>query len=152
MPTKIPVNGFGRLGKMLAMSQTWPYLMGSQRRMMTQSMKEQDRRDIEGIDRLYGLDREAQKTYVLTRKPDNSLAIHLSESDVTDIVVDTSDIKEAIECAVNAREKQIPKKPKKGVCPNCSSRHVYAATLMTAETFEYCGDCGQALDWSVEND
>lgn len=92
MPTKIPVNEFGRLGKMLAMAQTWPYLMESQRRMMTQSMKEQDRRDIEEIDRLYGLDREAQKTYVLTRKPDNSLAIHLPESDVTDIVVDTSEL------------------------------------------------------------
>ena len=95
MPTKIPVNGFGRLGKMLAMAQTWPYLMESQRRMMTQSMKEQERRDIEGIDRLHGLDREAQKTYVLTRKPDNSYAIHLSESDVTDIVVNTSDLPNA---------------------------------------------------------
>ena len=92
MPTKIPVNGFGRLGKMLAMSQTWPYLMGSQRRMMTQSMKEQDRRDIEEIDRLYGLDREAQKTYVLTRKSDN---IYLLESGVTDIVVDTSELPKA---------------------------------------------------------
>lgn len=95
MPTKIPVNGFGRLGKMLAMAQTWPYLMESQRRMMTQSMKEQERRDIEEIDRLHGLDREAQKTYVLTRKPDNSYVIHLSESDVTDIVVDTSDLPNA---------------------------------------------------------
>ena len=95
MPTKIPVNGFGRLGKMLAMAQTWPYLMESQRRMMTQSMKEQERRDIEEIDRLHGSAREAQKTYVLTRKPDNSYAIHLSESDVTDIVVNTSELPEA---------------------------------------------------------
>ena len=95
MPTKIPVNGFGRIGKMLAMAQTWPYLMESQRRMMTQSMKEQERRDIEEIDRLHGLDREAQKTYVLTRKSDNSYTIHLSESDVTDIVVDTSKLPEA---------------------------------------------------------
>ena len=95
MPTKIPVNGFGRLGKMLAMAQTWPYLMESQRRMVTQSMKEQERRDIEEINRLHGLDREAQKTYVLTRKPDNSYKIHLSEDDVTDIVVNTSELPEA---------------------------------------------------------
>ena len=95
MPTKIPVNGFGRLGKMLAMAQTWPYLMESQRRMVTQSMKEQERRDIEEINRLHGLDREAQKAYVLSRKPDNSYTIHLSESDVTDIVVDTSDLPNA---------------------------------------------------------
>lgn len=60
--------------------------------------------------------------------------------------------KQAIDKAVETLKKQIPKKPKKGVCPNCSSRHVYAATLMTAETFEYCGDCGQALDWSDNDD
>lgn len=95
MPTKIPVNGFGRIGKMLAMAQTWPYLMESQRRLMTQSMKEHERRDIEEIDRLHGLDREAQKTYVLTHKPDNSYTIHLSESDVTDIVVNTSELPKA---------------------------------------------------------
>ena len=59
---------------------------------------------------------------------------------------------EALKKALELFEKQIPKKPKKGVCPNCSSRHVYAATLMTAETFEYCGDCGQALDWSDNDD
>ena len=58
-------------------------------------MKQQERRDIEEIDRLHGLDREAQKTYVLTRKPDNSYTIHLSESDVTDIVVDTSGLPNA---------------------------------------------------------
>lgn len=39
-----------------------------------------------------GKDATGQKTYVLTRKPDNPLAIHLSESDVTDIVVDTSEL------------------------------------------------------------
>lgn len=95
MSTKIPVNGFGRIGKMLAMAQTWPYLMESQRRVMTQSMKEQERRDIEEIDRLHGSVPEAQKTYVLARKPDNSYTIHLSESDVTDIVVDTSELPKA---------------------------------------------------------
>lgn len=95
MPTKIPVNGFGRLGKMLAMAQTWPYLMESQRRMMKQSMEEQERRDIEEIDRLHGLDREAQKTYVLTRKPDNSYVFHPSDSTVTDALVDTSGLPNA---------------------------------------------------------
>lgn len=59
---------------------------------------------------------------------------------------------EALKKTLELFEKQIPKKPKKGVCPNCSSRHVYAATLTKAECFEFCGDCGQALDWSVEND
>jgi glyceraldehyde-3-phosphate dehydrogenase/erythrose-4-phosphate dehydrogenase len=95
MSTKIHVNGFGRIGKMWAMAQTWPYLIESQRRVMTQSMKEQERRDIEEIDRLHGSVPEAQKTYVLARKPDNSYTIHLSESDVTDIVVDTSELPKA---------------------------------------------------------
>ena len=35
MHTKIPLNGFGRLGK----AQTWPYLQEGQRRMLTRSMK-----------------------------------------------------------------------------------------------------------------
>lgn len=89
MPTKIPVNGFGRLGKLTMMAQTWPYLMEGQRRMLTRSMKEQELREIEEIDRRNGLDRETQ-TYALTRKPDNSYVFHLPESTVTDAVVDTS--------------------------------------------------------------
>ena len=61
-------------------------------------------------------------------------------------------VEEACRMGMNALEKQIPKKPKKGVCPKCSSRHIYAATLMKAECFKYCGDCGQALDWSDNDD
>lgn len=54
---------------------------------------------------------------------------------------------EVLKKALGLFEKQIPKKPRKGVCPNCGSRHIYAATLMKAECFKFCGDCGQALDW-----
>ena len=94
MPTKIPVNGFGRIGKLAMMAQTWPYLLEGQRRMLTQSMKEQELREIEEADLRHVLDREAQ-TYVLTRKPDNSYVFHLPESAVTDAVVDTSDLPNA---------------------------------------------------------
>ena len=59
---------------------------------------------------------------------------------------------EALEKALEVLEKQIPKNPKRGVCPSCGSRHIYAATLMKAECFKYCGDCGQALDWSDNDD
>jgi hypothetical protein len=44
----------------------------------------------------------------------------------------------------NALEKQIPKKPKErqgttySFCPCCDSNNIY----------EYCGDCGQKIDWS----
>lgn len=94
MHTKIPVNGFGRLGKMMMMAQAWPYLLAGQRRMLTQSMKEQELREIEEIGRRHGLDSEAQ-TYVLTRKSDNSYVFHLPESALTDAVVDTSGLPNA---------------------------------------------------------
>ena len=53
-------------------------------------------------------------------------------------------ITEALNTAVEALEKQIPKKPKNRegttyfYCPCCDSNNIY----------EYCGECGQALDWS----
>jgi ribosomal protein S27AE len=64
---------------------------------------------------------------------------------------DDSDIKEALECAINALGKQIPKRPleeKKfygiGKCPSCG------AVFLDKNT-NYCGNCGQALDWSGAN-
>lgn len=56
---------------------------------------------------------------------------------------------DAFEMAIEALEKQIPKKvrrehhPKYGratFCPNCSR--------MDVECWFYCPDCGQAIDWS----
>lgn len=94
MPTKIPVNGFGRIGKLAIMAQTWPYLLEGQRRMLTQNMKVQELREIEEADRRHGLDREAQ-TYALIRKSDNSYVFHPPESIVTDALVDTSDLPNA---------------------------------------------------------
>ena len=54
---------------------------------------------------------------------------------------------EAYSVALNALEKQIPKKLKDNgwlYCPICG-RDV----LM--DRFDYCPDCGQALDWSDNN-
>ena len=54
----------------------------------------------------------------------------------------------AFEAAIEALEKQIPKKLKDDgwlYCPICG-RDV----LM--DRFDYCPDCGQALDWSENND
>ena len=61
-------------------------------------------------------------------------------------------VEEACRMGMGALEKQMPRKPNRGVCPSCGSRHIYAATLMKAECFKYCGDCGQALDWSDSDD
>ena len=75
-----------------------------------------------------------------------------------DIVQDVEDLNNAYDVAINALEKQIPKKPTpidyekymdtvknalflKGAywCPNC--KHVVKCGT-------YCSDCGQKLDWN----
>ena len=94
MPTKMPVNGFGRLGKLPLMATAWPYLLKDERRMLTQSMTVQELREMEEADLRHGLDRKAQ-TYTLTCKPDNSYVIHPPESAVTDTVVDMSGLPNA---------------------------------------------------------
>lgn len=71
------------------------------------------------------------------------------------LISDCAD-KEADRCAISraiiALIKQIPQKvvnEKTSVgdyrCPNCN-----AAFIASAGTTQYCGNCGQALDWSDE--
>lgn len=59
----------------------------------------------------------------------------------------------AIDTAIEALEKQIPKKPISlgedidrdvGQCPNCKE------IIDTYEDYKYCSDCGQAIDWGDE--
>ena len=55
-------------------------------------------------------------------------------------------IEEEMKLAINALEKQIPKKPPRHdrmVCPNCNSKARYGHPDES-----YCCHCGQALDWS----
>lgn len=62
--------------------------------------------------------------------------------------------KKAMYLAINAINKQIPKKPTNlrgfgkystviGTCPICGGGN--------NSKYPYCGGCGQALDWEVEN-
>ena len=58
---------------------------------------------------------------------------------------------QALNIAIEAIEKQIPKKtlPEKryyghGRCPSCNA-------VFTDKTTNYCGNCGQAIDWSGAN-
>lgn len=90
----MPVNGFGRLGKLSLVATVWPYLLKDMRRMLMQNMKVQELREIEGTDLRHGLDRKAQ-TYAFICKPDNSCVSHLHDSVVTDAVVDMSDLPNA---------------------------------------------------------
>lgn len=60
----------------------------------------------------------------------------------------TSIVKEALSMARNALEKQIAKKPKDIgwlYCQSCGKK------LDVCEQKNYCGDCGQAIDWSDED-
>lgn len=71
-----------------------------------------------------------------------------------------SDADEALEMAIKALEKQIPKKPIietisastneppliVGFCPNCTTDR----PMVTNRYDLYCRSCGQALDWGSE--
>ncbi len=72
--------------------------------------------------------------------------------------------KEALEFAVKAVEKQIPKKVKREflsiggaitcfeaeICPSCG-KNIYDDEVEVSYN-EHCPECGQALDWSDENE
>ena len=66
---------------------------------------------------------------------------------------------EAIQIAIQALEKQIPKKPMMAYddkvdsnwcsCPICANGIGWE---IHARKIKFCWECGQKLDWSVEND
>lgn len=67
----------------------------------------------------------------------------------------------AIDMAIQALEKQIPKKPIRHTawenfkCPACGSAEILEYDTEYREydkdcKFEYCSDCGQHLDWGDE--
>lgn len=64
--------------------------------------------------------------------------------------IDPPDIYEQCEnLIIAALEKQIPKKPFIFKCPNCQSDNVCVRQDggFSETKFDYCPDCGQALDW-----
>lgn len=62
----------------------------------------------------------------------------------------------AMEIAVDAMEKQIPKKPKVIIdtwsCPTCAGKVEYQTMLgeniIYHGGYDFCQKCGQAIDWS----
>lgn len=69
----------------------------------------------------------------------------------------------AMELAVDALEKQIPKKPidrkgypdgdrdtADGYCPECGLRQIVITPRYFAHHDWYCRDCGQAIDWGTD--
>lgn len=65
---------------------------------------------------------------------------------------DEADIKEAVQCAISALEKQIPKKPigkhTNYRCPVCNRRVRSGKGSSSFGVDYFCQRCGQALDWS----
>ena len=65
--------------------------------------------------------------------------------------------KNALKLAIEALEKQVSKKPlhmhKNYYCPICKEDgQILWDDAIPNDTDAYCGKCGQALDWEVEND
>ena len=81
----------------------------------------------------------------------------LYESDIVEAGDGTPDgqLMLALDMAIEALEKQIPRKTVEqgdGInynCPACG-RYVGYLDAMAWEKPKYCGECGQALDWSGE--
>lgn len=64
-----------------------------------------------------------------------------------------------LENAIEALEKQIPKKPNNIYCPICkrplrkAKEDIgYTGKVKKRKADNYCPGCGQALDWSSENE
>ena len=55
----------------------------------------------------------------------------------------------AFETAIEALEKQIPKKVTKSACPSCNRLFLFRHG--EKRKGDYCDNCGQALDWSDDN-
>ena len=56
----------------------------------------------------------------------------------------------AFETAIEALDKQIAKKVTKSVCPSCN--RIFLFRHSEKRKGDYCDNCGQALDWSDNND
>lgn len=55
----------------------------------------------------------------------------------------------AFKTAIEALEKQIPKKVTKSACPSCN--RIFLFRHGEKRKGDYCDNCGQALDWSENN-
>lgn len=67
------------------------------------------------------------------------------------------DLEQALFIGAKALERQMPKKPKgetdpmfgdvKTVCPSCGNANL-VNPFVRSRVYDYCPNCGQALDWS----
>jgi len=77
--------------------------------------------------------------------------IDLCKGDLSDVGFEC---KENTRVAIECIEKQIPKKLKHEVCPNCNTNNDVIIKHLgnpQAHKFVYCWNCGQKLDWGNED-
>jgi hypothetical protein len=70
-------------------------------------------------------------------------------STVENCEVSSCDKRDATRMAIQALEKQIPKKPLKDYCWHCPrcEEEAYWDTDYGQQKFRYCHNCGQKIDW-----
>ena len=69
--SKIPLNGFGRIGRLAMAGQTLPLMNETAKAVFDEGIERERQRELEKMDELPDPD---ANTYVITRKPDDSLA------------------------------------------------------------------------------
>lgn len=88
--------------------------------------------------------------------PEEAIEILQHEHDYAQLL---SHVNKALNLAIEALEKQIPKKPSDitspvvrwGICPVCKGEpFALGRPNRIFDSCNYCSNCGQALDWSDE--
>lgn len=74
-----------------------------------------------------------------------------------ELTVESGIINEALKIIENAVEKQIPKKAEHedgvwSICPNCGGSVCNDTEHAVNKEVSYCEHCGQAIDWSENNE
>ena len=70
------------------------------------------------------------------------------DDDVYDDINKVDELLQLNKIVSKALKKQIPKKPIKLTCPTCGFDRIDNSWWV----FAYCPECGQAIDWSDENE
>lgn len=66
---------------------------------------------------------------------------------ITDNMAYTDVFQDACKVAIEALEKQIPMKPNHGMAQRNRWRSCHACCARVINTYKFCDQCGQKLDW-----
>ena len=102
----------------------------------------------------------AKEALKILYEPDR-IGVTIIKANTPDVAKYNNDSMAALQMAIEALEKQIPKKPKRVgyflVCPICYGRnglfddnYVVTKQIGHDENISHCLVCGQAIDWESE--